>query len=212
MTNPAHAQMVSDIGGRTFLCPDPHPDLSNYQDSVSEIDRKCFLICSFDIDEPYHEVFKAADALRQDRFRLVVSGNYRKVGIEATAYPRVRFLGFMPTDEFYRELFSARVVMDLTDHENCLLRGAYEAMAASKPLVLSNRRSLHDYFNGGTALACKEASDIARAVRVAHAHRARLASDAVQWANEAHDLCGRIVASRSLLRGFGDQSRCRPAT
>lgn len=203
VTNPAHAHMVSNVGGRAFVCPDPLPDLSKYRGTVSVVDRKCFFICSFDIDEPYCEVFKAAYALWQDGFRLVVSGDYRKVGIETSAYPRVRFLGFVPTDEFYRELFSAQVVIDLTDHENCLLCGAYEAMAASKPLVLSKKRSLQEYFDGGTVFASNEADNIVHAVRQAYEHRSQLTNEAVQWATKAREaMCERVVALREVLRAL----------
>jgi glycosyltransferase involved in cell wall biosynthesis len=201
VTNPAHAQMVFNLGGRAFVCPDPLPDLSKFRDAAQEIDRKCFFICSFDIDEPYLEVFKAAESLWNDGFRLVVSGNYSKAGIAPSEYPKVRFLGYVPTSDFYRELFSAQVAIDLTEHENCLLCGAYEAMAAGKPLVLSKKRSLQEYFDRGTVFGSNEAGDIALAIRHAYTHRSQLASDAEEWATKARaDMSTRIAELRDRLQ------------
>lgn len=185
VTNPAHAQIVSSAGGRAFVCPDPLPDLSKYTDKINEVERKCFFICSYDVDEPYLEAFRAADLLWEEGFRLVVSGDYSKVGIYPSAFPRVSFLGYVPTDEYYRELFSAQVIIDLTEHANCLVCGAYEAMAAGKPLILSKQPSLEEYFGLGTVFAHNEATSIARAVRHAYAHYSQLAGDVAKWTTKA---------------------------
>ena len=203
VTNSAHADHVRRIGGRVFECPDPIPDLSKYSGTVVEVPRKCLFICSFDIDEPYREVFRAANKLWDDGFRVVVSGNYRKVDIEPSQYPKVRFLGFLPEPDFYRELFSAEIVIDLTDHENCLLCGAYEAMEAGKPLVLSRRRSLQEYFTGGTVFTENRAEEIASAVRDAHARRTRLAADCVKWKERSRlEMMDRLARLRVELQGL----------
>jgi hypothetical protein len=40
-------------------------------------------------------------------------------------------------------------VIDLSTRERCLLCGAYEAVAAGKPMILSRTRTLMDYFTRG---------------------------------------------------------------
>ena len=47
-------------------------------------------------------------------------------------------------------LYSADAIIDLTTRENCLLCGAYEAVACGTPLILSNTKTLRNYFNSGS--------------------------------------------------------------
>jgi hypothetical protein len=183
VTNEDHANYIRRLGGRAFVCPDPLPDLSRYRGKEREVPGKVFFICSFDIDEPFHEAFKAAEFLLPEGFRFFVSGNYRKVGISRRDYPHVELLGFVPESEFYGHLFSSQLVVDLTDHENCLVCGAYEALEAGKPQVLSRKKALQGYFTGGAVFTENDALSIAAAVRKAHAERSRLAEQCWQLAS-----------------------------
>ena len=181
VTNESHANHVRSLGGDVFVCPDPLPDLSEYRGHSVEIPYKVFYICSFDVDEPYREVFHAAEILAPEGFRFFVSGNYRKAGIKPAEFQHVELLGFVPEAEFIGHLFSAQVVIDLTENDNCLVCGAYEAFAACKPLVLSGKKVLKEFFTGGTVFTENQAEDIAVAVRVAHLERLRLAEESRQW-------------------------------
>jgi glycosyltransferase involved in cell wall biosynthesis len=181
VTNETHANHVRQLGGLAFVCPDPLPDLSRYEDSEPVVPRKVFFICSFDIDEPYEEVFRAASALAPEGFRFFVSGNYCRARISPGDHPEVEFLGFVPEDEFYRHLFSASIVIDLTEHDDCLVCGAYEAMAAGKPTVLSRKPALQSYFRGGTVFTENGAGEIASAIRTAHDSADGLAVASRAW-------------------------------
>ena len=183
VTNKGHAQHIRTLGGKTFVCPDPLPDLSEYLGQTEEILDKIFFICSFDTDEPFREVFRAAEILRPEGLRFFVSGNYRKAKIAPGDFPHVDFLGFVPESDFYRHLFSSQVVVDLTDNEACLVCGAYEALEAGKPLVLSRKKALQEYFTGGIVFTQNNAEEIATAVKRAHAERARLVEECRQWAS-----------------------------
>jgi glycosyltransferase involved in cell wall biosynthesis len=199
VTNENHGRYVRAARGKTFVCPDPLPDLSPYQGSREEIRGKVFFICSFDIDEPFHEVFRAAEMLSPEGLRFVVSGNYGKAGIDRAAFPHMELLGFVPEVEFYHHLFSCQVVVDLTDHENCLVCGAYEALAAEKPLVLSKKRALQDYFRGGTVFTENRAGDIASAVRRAFLDRVKLGEGAREWASHTRSEMRQRLASLRIL-------------
>jgi glycosyltransferase involved in cell wall biosynthesis len=200
VTNEGHARRIRSLDGNTFVCPDPLPDLSAHRGQEEKILQKVFFICSFDIDEPFQEVFRAAEALLPEGFRFFASGNYRKAGIAPDDFPHVKLLGFVPEPEFYRHLFSSQVVVDLTDHENCLVCGAYEALEAGKPLVLSKKRALQEYFSGGTVFTSHQATEIAAAVRQAHAERSRLTEECRQWVAQARaDMDKRIASLRRIL-------------
>ena len=181
VTNEGHAAHVKSIGGNTLVCEDPLPDLVKFRSSGDPSDKTVFFICSFDIDEPYNSVFEAAKILSVDNFNFYVSGNYTKVGIDSADYPKVNFLGFIPENQFYERLFQSDIVLDLTEHENCLVCGAYEAMAAEKPLVTSDKICLREYFDRGSIFTAHDSESIAKAVRTAYQERTRLKEGIRDW-------------------------------
>lgn len=200
VTNEDHGRHVRNLGGRTFVCPDPLPDLSAHRSQTGEIPGKVFFICSFDIDEPFREVFRAAEILIPEGLRFFVSGNYRKAGIALGDFPHVELLGFVPESDFYRHLFSSQVVVDLTDHDNCLVCGAYEALEAGKPLVLSSKKALRAFFTGGTVFTENRAEEIAAAVRRAHIERLGLKEESRRWASQTRaEMRHRLASLRSVL-------------
>jgi glycosyltransferase involved in cell wall biosynthesis len=180
VTNKNHASHVKSVGGNALVCEDPLPDLSRYV-SGKPADKTVFFICSFDVDEPFESVFEAARILEGDHFRFHVSGNYSKVGIDPTDYPQADFLGFVAEHQFYERLFQSDVVLDLTEHENCLVCGAYEAMAAERPLVTSDRACLREYFDRGVIFTRHDSASIAEAVKAAYRERFRLREEIQEW-------------------------------
>ena len=60
VTNERHCKDIEAIGGRSLVCEDPLPDIGKYARAASEESKNVVFICSFDIDEPYADVFRAA--------------------------------------------------------------------------------------------------------------------------------------------------------
>jgi glycosyltransferase involved in cell wall biosynthesis len=189
VTNCEHAGRIERIGGKPFVCEDPLPDLSKYRrDAPSEPranEKIVFFICSFDVDEPYKNAFEAADLLAGEGYKFFVSGNYRKVKIEPKDFPHVNFLGYILEHDFYSLLFKSDVVLDLTDHEGCMVCGAYEAMSAEKPLVTSDKRVLRAYFTHGTVFTKHDSQSIANSIRLAYAGREEKAIEIHDWKIQA---------------------------
>lgn len=181
VTNDEHARYINSIGGKSFVCEDPLPDLSQHYENEQADGKIVLFICSYDIDEPYIEVFMAARLLAQEGYTICVSGNYSKRGIRPEDYPDVTFLGFLSEQAFYQVLYQSHVVIDLTTHENCLVCGAYEAMAAEKPLVTSDTRALRKHFNKGTVFSENSTDSIASAVRAAYENRQALILEIKKW-------------------------------
>jgi len=121
VTNEGHAKYLEDMGARAFICPDPLPALDVAARSPAAQEKSVLLICSFDDDEPYLAAFEAFKDLHAHGYRLWVSGNYGRAGIDVARYPWVRFLGFLSEDDYRQTLASCGVVMDLTVLENCLV-------------------------------------------------------------------------------------------
>ncbi|MFT5728833.1 MAG: glycosyltransferase involved in cell wall biosynthesis [Desulforhopalus sp.] len=181
VTNPQHARHIRGIGGRAVICEDPLPDIAKYYAEENNSEKTVFYICSFDIDEPYTMAFSAFKLLLQENFKFLVTGNYMKVGIDPDDYPHINFLGFLPEADFYGKLFESNVILDLTENENCLLCGAYEAMMAERPLVTSDTSSLRNYFDKGTIYTSHDEKNIASAIKYAYQDRANLAKDIREW-------------------------------
>jgi glycosyltransferase involved in cell wall biosynthesis len=203
VTNNDHAEYIKQIKGKALICEDPLPDIMRY--SVEESNQKRVLyICSFDIDEPYINVFNAAELLHKDGFLIFVSGNYNKVNLDIEKYPFVNFLGYLPESEYYIKLFKSDIILDLTEFENCLVCGAYEAMAAEKPLVTSDTVCLRDYFNKGTVFTRHDELSIANAIKTAYQDRIKLKNEIKDWQKLIYDLQKQRLDSiyRELDWGF----------
>ena len=182
VTNENHADHVKSLGGRPYVCEDPLPELpEDVLDLDEDMDRSIFLICSFEVDEPYLQVFSAAGILQEEGCKLYVSGNYRNVSIKPDDYPHVTFLGYVPYDRYVSYLTQSSVVVDLTTCEDLLLCGAYEAMAAGRPLVTSNTEALRTYFSHGVIYTNEEPANIAAAIRMAYEDRVRLCAEISAW-------------------------------
>jgi glycosyltransferase involved in cell wall biosynthesis len=206
VTNDGHASYLHGHGCRAYICPDPLPDLST-RDSVplSVPAKSVLLVCSFDVDEPYEAVFAAFARLRDKGYQLFVTGNYKRVRVDPARFPWVHFLGYVPEAEYYSYLRSCSVVLDLTTLEDCLVCGAYEAMAAGKPLVLSRTRALADYFGAAAVLTDNTPDAIVANIEQAHAQRLDLPRRVADWiaANERY-MGERIATLKAQLTALRD--------
>lgn len=193
VTNMDHKRYVEMIGGSAFICQDPLPDISKYFLPVNENEKKVFFICSYDPDEPYRIAFEAAELLWEKGYRFYVSGNYHKACIDPRNYPHINFLGYINTLDYYSHLFESQVILDLTEFDNCLVCGAYEAMAAERPFVTSKHLALKEYFHKGTVFTEHSPESIAEAVQCAYENRSALRVEIENWKKDATiNLSGRI--------------------
>jgi len=187
VTNDAHARYLGSRGSLTGVCPDPLPHLAP-SSGVAVPPKAVFLVCSFDVDEPYQVAFAAFSRLRDRGYVLFVSGDYNRVGIDPAEYPWVNLLGFVCEEEYYSYLQSCSVIVNLTTAEDCLVCGAYEAIAAGKALVVSRTRALRDYFGTVAVLTDNTPDAIVQSIELAHAQREVLARKVTDWSvtNEAY--------------------------
>ena len=123
-------------------------------------------VCSFAPDEPYIEVIEAARLL-SDFAVIHVTGRLGTARIPDVVPDNVCLTGYLPDAEYERLLAEADVIVDLTAMENCLVCGAYEAVALEKPLVTSDTSALRSYFRRGTVFTRHDPVSIAGAIRTA---------------------------------------------
>ncbi len=169
VTNASLAKVVDAAGGRGFVLPDRIPELPAPAAATPRLPKGSVLfICSFASDEPFTEVIAAARSL-DPAVRVYITGNprHRLAELKAQSPPNVVFTGFVPEDEYIAMLHSADVIVDLTSRDDCLVCGAYEGVAAERPLILSGSAAIRAYFSQGVRYTDNTSHDLADAVREA---------------------------------------------
>jgi len=149
ITNEYLAMIVSKMHGRSFVLPDPLPDISSSKKINLKGIKNILMISSFGSDEPITEILAAMETLNEN-IVLYITGNYKKLDskIVDTVPNNVVFTGFLDDQDFINMIYSVDAIMVLTTAESCMLCGCYEAVAAGQPLITSNMKALREYFTG----------------------------------------------------------------
>jgi glycosyltransferase involved in cell wall biosynthesis len=162
VSNEIYRRSVLSFNSNVVVIPDPLPVLQGSNEGAGNRYRyedkkiQVLFVCSFDPDEPVNEVL-ALDPEIGD-FDILVSGNWKKMFTSVPNVKNLRFLGFIPADEYDQLLLSVDGIMVLTAEEGCLCCGAYEAFSAGKPLILSRTGALQDFF-GSAPIYTENTSD-----------------------------------------------------
>ena len=181
VTNEALSERVRELGGTPFVLPDPIRALET--DARAELAGtfKLFLICTYADDEPFLEVFEAATLLDSD-IQIYVSGNYhnRNSINTDTLAENIHLTGYLANEDYAATLNGADAIIDLTYRKDCLVCGAYEAIAAGKPLLLSSDASAKVLFNRGVLFTDNSAVDIAQKIQQLRQDQDRLSREIIQ--------------------------------
>lgn len=150
VTNEYLADIVKKLKGKAFVFPDKLPALIPTRMVDLCEGFKIFLISSFGSDEPVFEAIMAAERLRENGVKIYISGKTEKLNetVKSNAPPNVIFTGFLCEEDFINYIYAVDAVMALTTNEFCMLCGCYEAVAAQKPLITSDKTVLREYFSG----------------------------------------------------------------
>jgi glycosyltransferase involved in cell wall biosynthesis len=156
VTNRFLAEKVAALGGRPLVLPDPMPGIVPAPPRVLNSGEtvRVLVVATYAKDEPISAILAAAEQLL-GRVEFGFTGNSDKLppSVIALAPANVTFLGFLTDDDYWHRMREAHAVLDLTLMDDCLVCGAYEAVALGRPMVLSDTRALVDYFRSG-ALYC----------------------------------------------------------
>lgn len=153
VTNEPLADLVKTAGGVPFVLPDRIPEWECHRKSglAEQGLRSVCFVCTYAFDEPYENVFRAATALPED-VRVFVTGRLPKSGFAPSVQrivdrtPQLVVTGYLNDEDYESLISSSVVVMDLTTLDHCLVCGAYEAVAAGKPLILSDKTVNREVF------------------------------------------------------------------
>ena len=158
-------RLKSELGSDSIhVLPDKIPTIVQSDDRELEGEINILFVCTFADDEPFEEVRRAAGLIR-DGIHIYVSGNYEKAGWSPDSSPsNFHLMGYLPASDYDSMLRSVDIVMTLTTQPNCLVCGAYEGVAATKPLILSNQLALREYFSNGAIFVENNSHSIAAGI------------------------------------------------
>ena len=169
VSNASLSALVTAQNGQPFVLPDPLPILPPRKPPASEPGRRRVLfVCTYAPDEPYLAVLEAARRLEPHTV-VYFTGNPkdRADQLQRIAPPNVTFTGFLPEEDYIDLMQSVDAVIDLTTRQDCLVCGAYEAVAAETPLILSDTPAIRQYFSRGVRYTDNSPEDLAKAIREA---------------------------------------------
>jgi glycosyltransferase involved in cell wall biosynthesis len=179
VTNASLAKDVEAAGGRPLVLPDAIPLPPSVPATIrrAEDAPHIAVIATFRRDEPIAAIIAAAATMPEVRFAISgAAARFRKQGIPLPA--NVQLTGFLPDPAYWKLLAKAEVICDLTLKTDCLVCGAYEALALAKPMILSDNPPTRDIFGPAAILTGPEPDDIATAVRAALQQHEQLAANA----------------------------------
>jgi glycosyltransferase involved in cell wall biosynthesis len=195
VSNEQLTEQVVLQGGRPFALADRVPVPPPVTARALHGRFNVVLIATFAPDEPVAAVL---EAVRSVDVELYVTGNERELdrAIAAKAPPNVRFTGFLAEADYWTLLRSADAIIDLTLMNNCLVCGAYEALALGKPMLLSKNAASVEFFGGCAVFTDNTVADIRAALERLKLEYARLQAAAEgrrselmdQWIGSAREL------------------------
>jgi glycosyltransferase involved in cell wall biosynthesis len=188
ITNKFLKELVGTWGGRGFVLPDKLPRLSLAEKRPLAGENNIVFVCTYSADEPIDEVIKAAHLI-DSSIVIHITGDYWKLEKRhiAEAPGNVVFTGFLDEKDYQSLLYSCDVVMVLTTNDHTLVCGAYEAVSLGKPLILSNKEALLNYFNKGVVFTENTGESIANAICTAIDQAAALKDEIVKLGTELED-------------------------
>ena len=166
VTNSGLAEYVKKNGGRPAVLPDPLPTFIFKQRATPLKGRVNILfICTWASDEPYMEMMTAAAYLDKS-ICIYITGNSkgRETAFGKPLPENIVLTGYVAEEEYVHLLHAVDIIIDLTTRDNCLVCGAYEAIAVEKPLILSDTPAIREYFSHGVLYTDNTALDIARQI------------------------------------------------
>ena len=197
VSNDALKRVVEQHGGRAFALPDRIPGLAVRPHALENAARPAVVfVCTYAPDEPFLEVIDAARLIGPS-IDLYVTGNPRRMKRAMAVPSHVHLTGFLSESAYGQLLARADVIVDLTMMDDCLVCGAYEAVALAKPLVTSDTPALRQYFRNGTVYSAHDPVSLAAAITRALGMRRQLAGEMAalrrdlraEWTTRRDALC-----------------------
>jgi hypothetical protein len=189
------ADEVRRAGGRPLVVHEPPPLWRIDAPPAPGAPESVLWVGIFATDEPVAEVVEAARLAPDVRFVLTGDPDRCPPEVRAQAPANVTFSGYRRGEDYRALVAEATIMMVLTTAPTSVPRGAFEAVAALRPLIVSDQPLLRRHFPEAL-FAANEATALAGAVQEACDRRVALAAvaerarerDAQRWAAQRAEL------------------------
>ena len=199
VTNAALAEIVTAAGGSPFVLFDPIPVPPQVEPANLGPDPNVVVISTFAPDEPLPIVLEAASQLSE--FTFYITGRLADENVRQAVerIGNVRLTGFLPENDYWALLRAASIVLDLTEMPNCLVCGAYEAIALAKPVVLTDDPAARQLFAAAAVYTSNRAESLVvalneaqrRSLEIGRVSRERASELGTEWRRRAGALVAR---------------------
>lgn len=186
VTNTLMAEQVIAIGGNAFILPDPLPSMKKSETgrdgSESESKFVVVAICSWAEDEPVKEILDAAKKFPSDAV-LYCTGNPPQWAQKLVKkdLPTVVLTGFLSESDYVTMISQANCIIDLTNRDDCLVCGAYEAISVGVPFIVSDTSASRELFQSVGVLTANTASGIVDSVQIVKRNEPEVRSDVARF-------------------------------
>ena len=165
----AHLKNLIDLwGGKGHVLQDKLPQIREPKLIFLPYKKNIAFISSFSEDEPLMEVIEAANLINPN-WGIYITGSkqsYMKKNKDLfqNLPSNINLTGFIPETDYYDLIYSADLLIVMTTQEYTLTCGAYEGISLGKAIILSDTKTIKEYFCSGVLYSKPDAQSIAQKI------------------------------------------------
>ncbi len=180
-----YKRLFESWGARALVLEKP-PSTSYREEAKPDVAGRFSItvVNTFASDEPVWPILEAARDLPDVHFYILGEKSRAKPSMLSAAPANVTFTGYLYNDDYWNQLRESRAVMVLTEHNYSLLAGAQDGMVIGKPLIVSKKPALLEYFTKGAIFVENTPESIVEGVKAFREQEDRLKREIVELAAE----------------------------
>ena len=172
--------VVESRGGRAIVVSDVPVVYETDESYEMSQGFNVTVVCSFNPDEPIAAISKAASLVPDVQFYMTGNPKHLAEDLSSNLPPNVQLTGFVSEAAYGSLICNSDIVMSLTTRDHTMLRGAWEAIYQSTPVIVSDWPILKEAFSVGALHVDNSPQSIANAVQEAQNKHDELRSGAQQ--------------------------------
>jgi glycosyltransferase involved in cell wall biosynthesis len=196
-------------GIKALVLEDMIPEFKNHKTSTYYNNKEKTLfniavISSFAADEPISSVLESALQLPNIFFYVTGDKSNMPKYLVKKKFANVSFTGFLQYEEYIALLHFVDAIMVLTDREETMLSGAYDAVSSEKPLISFTSEPIRRYFSKGTIYVDNSPAEIKEAIKQVQAKKVSLTEGMRQLKEQRiNEWEQKIESFKSLIMDLG---------
>jgi glycosyltransferase involved in cell wall biosynthesis len=156
-----YKRLFESWGAKAVVLEKP-PTTTYVEQARPDVEAKFAItvVNTFASDEPLTPILEAANRLPDVHFYVLGEKVRAKPGLIDSAPENVTFTDYLFKDDYWNQLKASRAVLVLTKHRYSLLAGAQDGMTVGRPLIISDKPALREYFTKGAIFVDNHADSI----------------------------------------------------